>query len=383
MKLIVQPGDGVMPLVQAINSAKKSVEVLIFRFDRGEIEKALASAASRGVFVHALIAYTNRGGERNLRKLEMRLLEAGVTVARTADDLARYHGKMIIIDRRELYLLSFNFTYLDIEHSRCLGIATTNPKLVQEAVKLFEADTKRQPYTAGLPNFVVSPVNSRKVLAAFIQGAKKQLLIYDPEISDNTMIRLLEERAKAGVDVRIIGRLTRRSGSLKAHKLRPMRLHTRTIIRDGHQAFIGSQSLREVELGSRREVGIIFRDPKIIGRLVKLFEDDWVASERAAEKHDSEEIEPAAKVAKKFAKAVSKELPPVAPMLEGVVKEVVGELTDTELDTQEVEETVRDAVKDAVRDVIRDVIEDVVIQNGSGHSKAPHPAKVEPIRKTG
>lgn len=375
MKLIVQPGDGIMPLVQAINSAKKSVEILIFRFDRGEVEKALASAVSRGVFVHALIAYTNRGGERNLRKLEMRLLAAGVTVARTSDDLARYHGKMMIIDRRELYLLSFNFTYLDIEHSRCLGIVTNNAALIQEAGKLFEADTKRQPYTAGLSSFVVSPVNSRKVLSAFIKGAKKQLLIYDPEVSDTAMIRLLEERANQGVEIRIIGRLTRRSPKLNAHKLRPMRLHTRTMIRDAHQAFIGSQSLREVELGSRREIGIIFRDPKIISRLLKLYEDDWVASERAAEKNDGAEVEPAVKVAKRVAKAVTKDLPPVAPVLEGIVKEVVGELTDTELDSQQVEESVRDAVKDAVREVVRDAIEEVVIQNGNGHAKAPQPAK--------
>lgn len=369
MKLIVQPGDGIMPLVQAINNAKKSVEILIFRFDRGEVEKALASAVSRGVFVHALIAYTNRGGERNLRKLEMRLLASGVTVARTADDLARYHGKMMIIDRRELYLLSFNFTYLDIEHSRCLGIVTKNPKLVQEAVRLFEADTKRQPYTAGLASFVVSPVNSRRALSTFIKGAKKQILIYDPEISDTAMTRLLEERAKAGVEIRIIGRLTRRSAKLTVHKLRPMRLHTRTIIRDGHQAFIGSQSLREVELGARREVGIIFRDSKIVSRLVKLFEDDWKAAERASEKSEGSEIEPAARVAKKVAKAITKDLPPVAQVLEVAVKEVVGELTDTELDAQEVEETVRDAVKDAVREVVRDAIEEVVVQNGNGHAR--------------
>src|SRR5579864_8869009 len=204
MKLIVQPGDGIMPLVQAINNAKKSVEILIFRFDRGEVEKALASAVSRGVFVHALIAYTNRGGERSLRKLEMRLLAAGITVARTADDLARYHGKYMIIDRRELFLLAFNYTYLDIEHSRSFGLVTSNPKLVQEGAKLFEADTKRQTYTPGLATFVVSPANSRKQLSAFIKGAKKQLLIYDPEISDTAMIRLLEESAKADVEIRII-----------------------------------------------------------------------------------------------------------------------------------------------------------------------------------
>src|ERR1700693_5535549 len=154
VRSLVQPGDGIMPLVKGINQAKKSVEIVIFRFDRTEIERALANAVSRGVFVHALIAYTNRGGEKNLRALEMRLLAAGVTVARTADDLVRYHGKYMIVDRKELYLLAFNFTHLDIDHSRSFGLAIRNPKIVQEAVKLFEADTKRQPYTSGSPAFV-------------------------------------------------------------------------------------------------------------------------------------------------------------------------------------------------------------------------------------
>ena len=368
VKLLVQPGDGVSALVQAINGAKKSIELLIFRFDRSEIERALASAVTRGVSVHALIAYTNRGGERNLRKLEMRLLAAGVTVSRTADDLARYHGKMMIVDRRELYLLAFNFTYLDIEHSRSFGIIAKNPKIIQEAIKLFEADTKRQPYTPGLPSLVVSPLNARKRLSAFLKGARKELLIYDPEISDPNMIRVLEERAKAGVEIRIIGRITRKSTHLQAHKLRTMRLHTRTIIRDGHQAFVGSQSLREVELGSRREIGIIFREPKVVSQLTKIFGEDWNATARSEEQRAVDEREPAAKVAKRVAKVVAKELPPVAPVLEVVVKQMVGEEAEVDLDARDVEESVKDAVKEAVREVVRDVVEDVVAQNGAGHA---------------
>lgn len=366
MKLLVQPGDGVMPLVQAINHAKKSLEIVIFRFDRGEIEKALADAVSRGVFVHALIAYTNRGGERNLRKLEMRLLASGVTVARTADDLARYHGKFMIIDRRELFLLAFNFTYLDIEHSRSFGLAIRNPRAVQEAVRLFEADTKRQPYTPSLASLVVSPVNARKQLSALLKGARKQLLIYDPEISDAAMIRLLEERSKAGVEIRIIGRLTRKSAKLEVHKLSRMRLHTRTIIRDGHQAFVGSQSLREVELNARREVGIIFRDAKIVSRLSKIFEEDWVAQGVAAAV--TQEAEPAAKVAKKVAKAFAKDLPQVTPVLQVAVKEFVG-LNASDLKNKDVEESVKDAVKEAVKEVVRNVVEDVVTANGASRPK--------------
>src|SRR3984957_11090328 len=292
LKLLVQPGDGVEPLVEAINGAKSRGEIAIFRFDRSDIEKALADAAARGVFVHALIAYTNRGGERNLRKLEMRLLAAGITVGRTADDLIRYHDKFLIIDRRVLFLLSFNFTHLDIDHSRCFGLVTTNSKLVAEAVKLFEADSTRQPYVAGLASFIVSPVNARKQLTAFLQGAKKELLIYDPEISDPAIMRILDARAQAGVDIKLIGRISRANSKLQVRKLSIMRLHTRTLLRVGSQAFIGKQSLREVELGSRREVGIIFRDKKIVGTVAKIFNDDWDAIERAGEQPVQQEAPP-------------------------------------------------------------------------------------------
>ena len=179
--LLLQPGDGVMPLVKGITTAQHTVEILIFRFDRREIERALANAVSRGVSVHALIAHTNRSGEENLRKLEMRLLAAGVTVARTADDLVRYHGKLMIIDRRELYLFGFNLTYQDIEHSRSFGVITKNRAVVHEAVRLFEADTNRHPYEAKLKSLVVSPVNARQQLSDFIKGARRELLVYDPK----------------------------------------------------------------------------------------------------------------------------------------------------------------------------------------------------------
>src|SRR6202035_5322264 len=101
MKLLTQPGDGVTALVDAINAAKQSVDIAIFRFDRKEVERAMINAVNRGVLVRALIACTNRGGEKRLRELETRLLAAGVTVARTADDLVRYHAKYMIGDHRE------------------------------------------------------------------------------------------------------------------------------------------------------------------------------------------------------------------------------------------------------------------------------------------
>ena len=47
MDLIVQPGDGLTPLVSAIKKASKQIEVTIFRFDVKELQKALESAVTR------------------------------------------------------------------------------------------------------------------------------------------------------------------------------------------------------------------------------------------------------------------------------------------------------------------------------------------------
>lgn len=283
MKLIIQPDEGLTPLLQAVKRAKVSIDIMIFRFDRLELEKALAAAVARGVTVRALIAHTNRGGEKNLRKLEMRLLAAGVIVARTADDLTRYHGKMMIVDDT-LHVLGFNYTRLDVERTRSFGVVTRDKRLVKEACALFTADCTRQPYTPGHDKFVVSPECSRKLLTAFLSSAKNQLLIYNVKVSDRMVLRTLEERHKAGVEIRIIGKVEKGLPAVETRKLTGFRLHVRAIVRDGSAFFVGSQSLRKLELDGRREVGVIVNDSKAAKKVQAVFEADWAASKPAAGK---------------------------------------------------------------------------------------------------
>ena len=281
MKLIIQPDAGVMPIVQAIRSARKKVDIFIFRFDRDEIEKALGLAVQRGVTVRALIAHTNRGGEARLRKLEQRLLAAGVLVSRTSDDLIRYHAKYIIADS-VLHLFGFNFTKLDIDKSRSFAIATRDVKTVNEATRLFESDISRQPFTPGRSNLVVSPDNARTTLASFIRGARKELAIYDAKVHDPAMIKLLKERVAKGVQVRVLGNVKGKEGGIDTRQLATLRLHVRAIVRDGTRAFVGSQSLRKDELENRREVGLIITNPTVARKLLQIFEADWADSGKSA-----------------------------------------------------------------------------------------------------
>jgi cardiolipin synthase len=280
MNVITQPEDGIQPILKAIKSARTYVEIAIFRCDIKALEKELAAAVTRGVDVRALVAHTNRGGEKGLRALEQRLLKAGVTVARTDSDLVRYHGKVLLIDRKTLYVLGFNFTSADVK-SRSFGVATKSPKILRDVAGLLEADSTRTEFRPSAPDLVVSPENARARLTQFLRQTKTSLDIYDPGVTDDEIIKLLKALVAKGVTVRILGKLEKKwQGKDFDARPCPVRLHVRAIIRDGQRAFVGSQSLRKLELDERREVGLIVRHAASVKEIQRVFEQDWKRTRR-------------------------------------------------------------------------------------------------------
>jgi hypothetical protein len=132
-----------------------------------------------------------------------------------------------------------------------------------------------------------------------------------------------------------------------------MPLHTRTIIRDRTDTFVGSQSLRQLELDARREIGIIFREHAVVKDLVRIFEEDWAAS--AAE--DFEKKQKSAllpkKAAKKVAESVAKTIS-VDPVAKRVTK-AIRKRADIDVDDKAVRETVKQVVKDVVEQTAKHV----------------------------
>ena len=66
----------------------------------------------------------------------------------------------------------------------------------------------------------------------------------------------------------------------------------RRMLRDGQEMFIGSMSLRGVELDKRREVGVIVRERAAAKQFREIFEQDWAKTEtgkKAADKSAKEE----------------------------------------------------------------------------------------------
>ena len=272
--VIVQPRDGINPLLDGIRSAQRTLDLTIYRADRLEIEQSLVEAADRGVAVHVLTTTTNRHDAKNLRKLESRLNATKVQVSQTAKDLVRYHNKMMIVDGEALYLLTFNFSFVDIHHSRSFGVVIRDPETVSEAMGLFSADVQQAPVPKA-EKLIVSPINARERLAEYILGARHQLLIYDGRLTDDQMLKLLAQRARDGIDVRVIGKLGKRVREIAVRPMPQVNLHAQAIIRDEESVFLGSQSLRQAELDKRREVGVIIDDCEVVNHLLLVFEMDW------------------------------------------------------------------------------------------------------------
>ena len=148
---------------------------------------------------------------------------------------------------------------------------------MKEAAALFEADCTRQPYAPSHDRLVVSPETLARAADRVHQGREEAAADLRREGQRQRLILQAAAGAREGrrrdPDDRQ-GR-ARRSPGVEARKLPGLRLHVRAIVRDGSAAFVGSQSLRKLELDGRREVGVIVSDTAIAKKMQEVFEADW------------------------------------------------------------------------------------------------------------
>lgn len=98
------------------------------------------------------------------------------------------------------------------------------------------------------------------------------------KVSDRAMLKILQERAKAGVQIKVLGKIQKNDSTIAVEKFLG-KLHVRAIIQDRRKAFIGSQGLRKMELEGRREFGVIVTSRRVVQKLASVFEADWSATD--------------------------------------------------------------------------------------------------------
>ena len=281
VSLIVQPGDSFFPMVRAIDKAESSINLTVFRMDDPIIQRSLLEAQKRRVRIRILISSSARGWEDENRKLLKDANKAGIATKEPSGDSkkARYHYKVMTVDDSAALIFTFNPTRENLHYTRDFGIELYDPSVASEINRLFDADWHDTAFTPDVDSpLLISPFNSREKMTALLASAETSIHIADAKLEDPEILRLLVEKARSGVEVRVLGDEKHRSSlpmAIDSRSIPRFKLHAKCTIIDRSRAVIGSMNMRPESFDRRREVCIVVDDVDVISRLNAVFSSDW------------------------------------------------------------------------------------------------------------
>ncbi len=294
--LIVLPDESSKPFLDAINAAKKSLQVKMFVFSDPGLLNAVVAAHQRGVKVRVMLNATRRDGEDDNEAVRKALEQASVEVKDSSPDFGITHEKSMVVDEAIAYVKSLNWATKNLIETRDYAISTTHPHGVGEIIACFDADWNRQEFKPGeSAHLIWCPANGRERIAQFIDEAKHTLFIQNERYQDTVIIERLVRARERGVKIHLMARpphalkkekIIEGIGGLrimddvgiKIHKLKHLKLHGKMLLADGLRAIVGSINLAPGSFDDRRELAIEVRDDDIVDRLHNVARHDWEQS---------------------------------------------------------------------------------------------------------
>jgi len=295
-RVLVQPNDGALPLLELIRNAERSVWIKQFTFTHPALLDAVIAAHGAGRDVRVMLNPHRSSGDRANDAAFARLEAAGIRIQWTSPGFAVTHEKSMLIDDRLAMIATFNFCEKYFTQTRDYGLLTERPTEVAEIRACFEADWDRQPFHPAPGTALLwSNCNSRRSMSAFIDSARHSLDIQHPKFVDATILERIVQASRRGVGVRVLCggkhgisewdvldtfaslRVMDQLG-VKVRKQKDLRLHAKLLIADGNSALIGSMNIDRSAFDLRRELGAVLAGKAAVHLLASVFEDDWHAA---------------------------------------------------------------------------------------------------------
>jgi phosphatidylserine/phosphatidylglycerophosphate/cardiolipin synthase-like enzyme len=291
--LIVLPDDTAKPILDALAAARRSLNIRMFLFTDPTLLEAVIAAHRRGVKVRVMLNPARRSGEEENKESRKLLEAAGIEVRDSNPDFDLTHQKSMVIDDETGFVESLNWETRDLTETRDYAVVTTKKKEVAEMVACFDADWARQKFDPHPESRLIwCPNNGRDRIAAFIDSAKKSLLLQNERYQDTIIIERLVRAANRGVSIHILAKaphslkmekLVEGVGGLrimndvgaKVHKLKGLKLHAKMILADNERAVVGSINLAPGSFDARRELALEVDSHHVVGRLVDVARHDW------------------------------------------------------------------------------------------------------------
>lgn len=313
LSLLVMPEAGHQPILDSINSAKKSIllEMYLLTYSgvTQEITDALIAKSKAGLDVRIILEnqpfimpVAPKPGElpkpqMNINRRALEVLTAnGVRVKRSSPQFVFTHQKSMIIDGKSAYVMTMNFSAAAFQKNREYLVLDSSPSDVKELTEIFEADWDERPIVPKDEDLVVSPTNSKDRILKLIDSAKKDLTVQVEFMDDADVVAHMSARKKAGVNVSVQlsyhapDKESGYDGNEKERKqladagitsvkfIKTVGLHAKLVIADGAKAYIGSENLTTNSLTKNREMGVIIDDKAIVAKLAQVAAKDWAAN---------------------------------------------------------------------------------------------------------
>jgi phosphatidylserine/phosphatidylglycerophosphate/cardiolipin synthase-like enzyme len=297
-RLIVMPDDGIQPLLAAIASANRSIEIKMFLFSEARLIRAVIEAHQRGVKTRVMLNPARRSGEADNDATHEMLAGAGVDVRSTHPDFQVTHEKSMVIDEEVAYIKSLNWAPKHFEQTRDYAVTTTHAEEVAEVLACFNADWDRRSFEGDMASLLIwCRGNGRERIVRFIDRASHSLFLQNERYQDMTVVEHLVRSHRRGVKVHLMSlsphalkgaklqegvnalRMMEDVG-IKIHKLKGLHLHAKMMLADNERAIVGSMNFSPGSFDQRRELAIEVSNEGIIKRLRHVFEHDWNNSHR-------------------------------------------------------------------------------------------------------
>lgn len=288
--LIVMPDDGIKAILTIVESAGKTIDIVMHRLEDQRIRDALKVATKRGVTVRVMLEdYPKDPGETRV-EAERRIREAGAFVQWANPMFKITRQNTIIADSSAAYISTFDFTKDAIDKSRGFIVRTLDPREVGEIARMFESDWTRTRSTPVSSKLAWSPDTYRMKAFKAVHGTRHTLHIYAEAIGDANMVHIIGRAVDRGVITRILVsaedakasgpdmiKLMQAGAIVKTQK--EPRLRANMILSDvGHknqEALIGSVDLTSAAMDESRGLSITVRDAKSLARIESAFKSDY------------------------------------------------------------------------------------------------------------
>ena len=296
LRLIVEPDDGLQPVVDFIQSAESSLLIKQFTFTEESFIQAVIERKNAGVDVRVMLNTQRSGGDRANDETFEKFENAAVNVQWASPKFYVTHEKSMVVDGKAALIATFNLSEKYFSLTRDYGVITEQPHRVAQITEVFDADWEHRDWTASsYEGLLWSNTNSRYHMAQFIDTAQHRLDIQHPKYVDAVILDHIAAAADRGVKVHVLCggkhgisqwdildtfaslRTLRRFG-VKVHKQKNLRVHAKLLIADDDHALLGSMNIDRSAFDMRRELGITISEQEVVARLKEIFDSDWELS---------------------------------------------------------------------------------------------------------